>query len=426
MEPATLATTGTAITSTVARAAAPTSPPPAPAAVEQGATEGTGATGGTVVTVVDALAATPQAASTHTPTPAVVGAPVDSTGLAPSADAPAKANAAGLSTGPTTAQPLDGAGEAATAAATNPAPTEQASTGATPVEPATAPSIAGALEQASDAPQTGTSTATARSTARASAASVRAQATTLDGGDRWGARAAPSASSPNGVAAQARADDLPSVGVGADAGSTGSAPPDPSATVQPSGALAAALSSSGAEQASELGVEAPMPTLSETGASAAQTGPVLAAGVQMQDMIDSIRATVEIASRQGIAQARISLQPEELGHISIRLSQTSDGLLARVSAETPAAAQALAAGRAELHQTLSSLGVSLLRLDIGSFGQSEAQSREGRFAGSPQDSRGTSGSSASEEPEEIAAVAGAGQGGAPTGAPRGELIDVLA
>ena len=52
-----------------------------------------------------------------------------------------------------------------------------------------------------------------------------------------------------------------------------------------------------------------------------------------------------------------------------------------MSAETPAAAQALADGRSELHQSLSSLGVSLLRLDIGSFGQSEARDREGRFAG---------------------------------------------
>ncbi len=101
----------------------------------------------------------------------------------------------------------------------------------------------------------------------------------------------------------------------------------------------------------------------------------------MQDMIESIRATIEIAARQGATQARIALQPEELGHISIRLSQTSEGLLARVSAETPAAAQALVDGRAELHQSLSSLGLPLLRLDISSFGQSETGAGEGRFAG---------------------------------------------
>jgi hypothetical protein len=44
-----------------------------------------------------------------------------------------------------------------------------------------------------------------------------------------------------------------------------------------------------------------------------------------------------------------------------------------VSAETVAGAQAIASGQSELHSTLSSLGVSLLRLDVGSFGQQQAQ-----------------------------------------------------
>ena len=100
----------------------------------------------------------------------------------------------------------------------------------------------------------------------------------------------------------------------------------------------------------------------------------------MHEMIESIRATIDIAVRQGATQARIALQPDSLGQINVRLSQTSQGLLARVSAETPAAAQALADGRAELHQSLSTLGVSLLRLDIG-FGQSETGDRDERSAG---------------------------------------------
>ncbi len=108
----------------------------------------------------------------------------------------------------------------------------------------------------------------------------------------------------------------------------------------------------------------------ETGA-AAEGGPVLDSGVDLQGMIDSIRATIEIATKQGMGQARIALQPAELGQIRIHLTQTSDGLLARVTADTPAAAQALAASRGELHQSLSSLGTSLLGLDIGSFKQPE-------------------------------------------------------
>ena len=117
------------------------------------------------------------------------------------------------------------------------------------------------------------------------------------------------------------------------------------------------------------------------GASAnAGASPLPVPGVPMQEMIDSIGATIELAARQGIAKARIELQPEELGHISIRLSQTSEGLRARVTADTPAGAQALSQGRSELRQSLSSLGLSLLQLDIGSSGQPQTGEQDGRFA----------------------------------------------
>ncbi len=145
----------------------------------------------------------------------------------------------------------------------------------------------------------------------------------------------------------------------------------------------------------------------------------------MQEMIDSIRATIEIAARQGMTQARIALQPEELGHISIRLSQTSGGLLARVSAETPAAAQALAAGRSELHQSLSSLGVSLLRLDIGTFGQPQAGAREGAFAGNHDGSNRSAAASNGSEVENHESL-GEAAAAAPAAIAGGELVDVLA
>jgi hypothetical protein len=111
----------------------------------------------------------------------------------------------------------------------------------------------------------------------------------------------------------------------------------------------------------------------------ASQAPLLGQGVGMQDMIEGIRATVDLATRQGLAQARIALAPADLGDIRIHLSQTADGLLVRVTADTPVAAQALSQGRAELHQSLSTLGTTLLRLDIGSSGQPQAEQREGRF-----------------------------------------------
>lgn len=133
-------------------------------------------------------------------------------------------------------------------------------------------------------------------------------------------------------------------------------------------------------QTSEVAAQ---PATAPTVTPFAQGVDVPAGGVDMQAMVDAIRATVAIAARQGSTQARIALQPEELGGIRIHLSQTSDGLLARLVGETAAGAQALEAGRTELHRTLSSLGLPLLRMDIGSQSQPQANPREERFAGRP-------------------------------------------
>jgi hypothetical protein len=93
-----------------------------------------------------------------------------------------------------------------------------------------------------------------------------------------------------------------------------------------------------------------------------------------------------------------------------------------VSAETPAAAQALAQGRSELHQSLSSLGVSLLRLDINS--QPQTGARDERFDGGGEGS--TSGAASSQEDADSPETAGeAVAAGAPAIA-GGALVDVLA
>ncbi|HXC45816.1 MAG TPA: flagellar hook-length control protein FliK, partial [Solirubrobacteraceae bacterium] len=179
--------------------------------------------------------------------------------------------------------------------------------------------------------------------------------------------------------------------------------------------------SAGAE--ASVGAEAGAGVETNLAASAdAGTFPLSVAGVPMQEMIDSIGATIELAARQGIARARIELQPEELGHISIRLSQTSEGLRARVTAETPAGAQALTQGRGELRQTLSSMGVSLLRLDIDSSGQSQTGEQNGRWSGKAD---GTNITGATNAPEEGEAL-GEPRDIHPAGTPLGEIVDVLA
>jgi hypothetical protein len=139
-------------------------------------------------------------------------------------------------------------------------------------------------------------------------------------------------------------------------------------------------------------------------------------------MIDAIHATIELAARQGATQARIALQPEELGEIRIHLSQSAEGIVARLTAATPAAAQALAAGRGELHQSLSSLGATLLQLDIGTFAGRERRRDVLAGEGSPARTAG----SPTEEDDSIAAGGGTTPIAAPSGGAAGALVDVLA
>lgn len=191
------------------------------------------------------------------------------------------------------------------------------------------------------------------------------------------------------------------------------------------GTPAQAAATSTASQANlAAGASASTEASADTGASP-NTGssPLPVPGVPMQEMIDSIGATIALAARQGIAKARIELQPEELGHISIRLSQTGEGLRARVTADSPAGAQALTQGRSELRQSLSSLGLSLLQLDIGSSGQPQTGGQGERSAGQADGSNapGTPGT-----PEEDEALGAPRDDTPPAGVPLGEIVDVLA
>jgi len=135
-------------------------------------------------------------------------------------------------------------------------------------------------------------------------------------------------------------------------------------------------------------------------------------GVGLEQAIENMHVTIELAAREGLSQARIALEPEELGEIRIHLTQTSAGLIARVTAESPAAAQALAAGHAELRQSLSSMGLSLARLQIGHHGQASADA--GRHDGA-QDRQRTDG--------ELSSAAGLTNGGSTSESPEDPQSD---
>jgi flagellar hook-length control protein FliK len=203
------------------------------------------------------------------------------------------------------------------------------------------------------------------------------------------------------------------------------APPSTSADPAASAFDANGASAAAGDPLAELLAPAEAADASAGFAASLPGGPV----VDMQQVIESARATIELAARQGATLAKIALQPGELGEIRIHLSQSADGLIARVTADTAAAAQALAEGRAELHQSLSSLGVSLLRLDIGS-GQPQPQDREGRSAGGAGGSSASGASGGREEDDAADALgqpAGAGEATTTTtGLDSGGLVDVLA
>lgn len=110
--------------------------------------------------------------------------------------------------------------------------------------------------------------------------------------------------------------------------------------------------------------------------------------VHLQEAVDAVRATFTAANQAGISSARISLTPASLGGIKISLTQTPDGLIARVATDHPEAAQTLQQSAGDLRRSLEAGGMSLLRLDIGSSGQ---QSLAG-FTGSDQNGSPSSGS----------------------------------
>lgn len=141
-------------------------------------------------------------------------------------------------------------------------------------------------------------------------------------------------------------------------------------------------------------------------------------------MIERIGATVRMATREGVSQARIELRPADLGHVAIRLVQSGDGLRARITADTPAAAQALVQGRGELTQALGALKVSLLGLDIGFSGQPAPGDGGERFAGGAQAQAGTAGRDKAGELESPADEAQ--QSPQARGRELGEIVDVFA
>jgi flagellar hook-length control protein FliK len=146
--------------------------------------------------------------------------------------------------------------------------------------------------------------------------------------------------------------------------------------------------------------------------------------VDLQDAVDAVRANVTMAVRQGAAEARIALSPASLGTIRISLSQTSDGLVARVVADHPEAARTLLESSGELRSSLQASGLNLVRLDISSSGQQGSQPDASQQASDRRDSAGDQASTDSADDEDADRSQSASVNPLQSG--NGLIVDVLA
>jgi hypothetical protein len=104
-------------------------------------------------------------------------------------------------------------------------------------------------------------------------------------------------------------------------------------------------------------------------------------GVRLEQAAETVRTTIAMAARQGSSSARIQLSPASLGGLQIHLQRTADGLVARVIAEHPEAAQTLAQNGDDLRRSLQQSGMTLLRLDIESSDRRDPSAHQDPGAG---------------------------------------------
>jgi flagellar hook-length control protein FliK len=125
-----------------------------------------------------------------------------------------------------------------------------------------------------------------------------------------------------------------------------------------------------------LAFTAPAQSTAAAAVTRSTPGSASSPGVSMARAIEAIHAAVEQGVSSGISQARIQLSPASLGTIRINLQHTADGVVARVIADHPEATQTLQQGSDDLRRSLESSGVTLLRLDIGTRGESGSPTRD--------------------------------------------------
>src|SRR5262249_19188560 len=82
-------------------------------------------------------------------------------------------------------------------------------------------------------------------------------------------------------------------------------------------------------------------------------------------------AVVRVASKDGVKQARISLQPAELGSVEIRLRYHAGGITAQLAADSISGVQALQEAAGDLRRSLESQGLVVQSVDVTLVGEGD-------------------------------------------------------
>jgi flagellar hook-length control protein FliK len=150
----------------------------------------------------------------------------------------------------------------------------------------------------------------------------------------------------------------------------------------------------------------PTPAQAEGAAPASEAGGTTHAAapaqgrVRILELAESMRAVVSVAKVRGSATARITLRPETLGGVQVKLRAGRDGVSAELVADSAHAAQALATAGGDLRRALESQGVNLLGLDVRTAGDgTEAHGHEGRRSAESELMGGQGGMDAGQDPE---------------------------
>lgn len=142
--------------------------------------------------------------------------------------------------------------------------------------------------------------------------------------------------------------------------------------------------------------------------------------VTLQNAVDSVRATFSTISATGAASARITLSPASLGGITVSLSQTSEGLVARLTAEHPETVATLTQNAGQLRQSLAESGINVISLEIGTTGDGTVGGGDGQAqqqSSSQQSPTYSSTNTVESTSTEVDYLVGAGSG---------NLVDILA